>query len=420
LARSRAIAAVNDLEANRETESSERAAQAPRAAMSEALAPERQLTRQKRVKHEVALARLTPRPSSVPSSHVPSGRIIASKYCLLYELGRGAMGSVWLADHLTLRAQVVVKLIDPLLATSHEALRRFEREARAAASLRSPNVVQVLDFGIDGDTPYLVMEHLTGESLGTRLAERGPLSPHHTWLVVSQIGRAMTRAHAEGFVHRDLKPDNIFLVDEEPDFFVKVLDFGIAKALEGAESRHAAALTQPGTVLGTPHHMSPEQAQGRDVDARSDLWSLGIIAFECVTGRLPFDGSSLPALLSSICHDPIVVPSDVASVPPGFDAWFARAACRDRDHRFQTAKSLVDSLKPILDRPLSDWTTAPARDPTPQEADSDREPTLRIDTFPGEPPERRSETRVPSSTTPAAAAPSSRRVTAASRSKSSR
>ncbi|HTQ06083.1 MAG TPA: serine/threonine-protein kinase [Polyangiaceae bacterium] len=326
-----------------------------------------------------------------------AGRIIASKYCLLHELGRGGMGAVWLADHLTLRAHVAVKLIEPGLKMNREAMRRFEREARAAASLRSQHVVQVLDFGVDGDTPYLVMEFLEGESLGSRLARDGRLTPHDTWLVVSQVCRAITRAHAEGFVHRDLKPDNVFLVEDDPDFLVKVLDFGIAKALQSPASKAAGVLTQSGTVLGTPHYMSPEQAEGRDVDSRSDLWSLGIIAFECITGQLPFDGASLPALMRSICYDPIVVPSTVASVPPAFDAWFARATSRDLDRRFQSAKGLVSALKPILQRPQNDWSPSPARNVPRRRGDPDDERTLEIETFPGQPQERRSDARVSSS-----------------------
>jgi serine/threonine-protein kinase len=326
-----------------------------------------------------------------------AGRIVASKYCLLYELGRGGMGSVWLAEHLTLRSHVAVKLIDPALTGSADALRRFEREARAAASLRSPHVVQVLDFGVDGGRPYLVMEFLNGESLGTRLSQRGKLAPDEVWTVMSQLGRAMARAHREGFVHRDLKPDNIFLVHEGPDFFVKVLDFGIAKALRPSRTLAGTPITETGVLLGTPHHMSPEQAEGLAVDARSDVFSMGVVAFECLTGRLPFDGASLPALLRAICYDPIVVPSAAASVPRGFDAWFAKAVARDREARFQSAEELVDALEPILREPREDWTATPSHAPTLREVRAERQAVLRLDTYPGVPPERRAEVRVPSS-----------------------
>jgi serine/threonine protein kinase len=317
-------------------------------------------------------------------------RILASRYCLLYELGRGGMGSVWLAEHLTLRSKVAVKLIDPRLATDPDIRRRFEREARAAAALRSPHVVQVLDFGVD-ESPYLVMEFLTGETLAARLARDGILPTSDAWKVMSQVARAMIRAHQQDIVHRDLKPDNIFLVEEEPDFFVKVLDFGIAKALEPEHPHPVTEITRSGVLLGTPLHMSPEQAEGKPVDARSDLWSMGVVAFECITGRRPFDGASLLAVLRAICFDPILVPSSVAPVPPGFDAWFAKATQRNPDHRFQTARELIDALAPVLQsadepRRTSSYPPEPPR--------STGNP---ISTYPGVPRERRKDDRIPSS-----------------------
>jgi serine/threonine-protein kinase len=323
--------------------------------------------------------------------HVATGRIIASKYCLLYELGRGGMGSVWVAEHLTLRSKVAVKLIDSRLATSAEAIRRFEREARAAATLRSPHVVQVLDFGVDPAGPYLVMELLQGESLGARLVRSGRLSLKEASLVMNQLARAVTRAHAEGFVHRDLKPDNIFLVDEDHQVLVKILDFGITKALRPTPTLSEG--TAAGAILGTPQHMSPEQAEGRAIDARADLWSMGVIAFQCITGSLPFRGDSLPALLRAICYDPIVVPSSVANVPVGFDAWFARAVARDPDERFQSARELVEALEPLLTRP-SGYSGDTLEEPTRLYLRSE---PVRFDTFPEEPRERRGDVRVPSS-----------------------
>jgi eukaryotic-like serine/threonine-protein kinase len=325
---------------------------------------------------------------------VSTGRVIASKYCLLYQIGRGGMGSVWVAEHLTLRSKVAVKLIDPGLAMSTNAVRRFEREARAAALLRSPHVVQVLDFGVDSGSPYLAMELLEGEGLGARITRRGRLRPKELSKLMNQLGRAVTRAHSEGFVHRDLKPDNIFLADEGEDFFVKVLDFGIAKALRPTPTLTGKNLTLSGAMLGTPHYMSPEQAEGRSVDARSDLWSMGVIAFESLTGNTPFNGDSLPAILRAICFDPIVVPSSVASVPVGFDAWFARAVDRDPEKRFQSAADLVESLEPLLARAPDDEDDA--------EFEESTRPNLlgrpvTFDTFPGAPPERRTEVRVSSS-----------------------
>ena len=303
---------------------------------------------------------------------------------------------MWLAEHLALRVHVAVKLIDPGLATSQDSVRRFEREARAAASLRSPHVVQVLDFGVDNGTPYLVMEYLLGESLAARLSQRGMLPLPDVWQIASEIGRAMTRAHTAGYIHRDLKPDNVFLMDDEPGFFVKVLDFGLAKALDGEESPSTRSLTRTGTVLGTPRHMSPEQAVGGVVDSRSDLWSMAVIVFQSLIGSLPFDGKTIPALLRSICFDPIVVPSQIARVPRGFDDWFARAVTRDPDKRFQSAKELVDALEPVLCRPAAPPIPKPKPKPV-MRPPSDSEPTLKILTAPNGIGERRDDDRMPSS-----------------------
>jgi len=301
------------------------------------------------------------------------------------------MGSVWAAEHLTLRSKVAVKLIDPTLATSSVVVQRFEREARAAASLRSPNVVQVLDFGVDEGSPYLVMELLNGESLAERLHRCAALPPREIALVMEQIGRAVSRAHAAGFVHRDLKPDNVFLVEDGPDFFVKVLDFGIAKSIRAIPDESGTHLTQTGALIGTPHYMSPEQADGR-ADARSDLWSMAVIAFQCTTGHLPFSGSSLPALLRSICYDPPVMPSCVAPVPPGFDAWFLRAVARDSTQRYQTSKELLEALLPLLEVPREAWLSSVGA--SSREVDA---PTLRLKAMPDPPVDRRGERRIPSS-----------------------
>jgi serine/threonine protein kinase len=301
------------------------------------------------------------------------------------------MGSVWAADHLALRSKVAVKVIDPVFAANPKAVKRFEQEAQAAASLRSPHVVQVLDFGVDRGSPYLVMELLEGESLAARLASRGSLPPAEVWTVVSQVARAMTRAHSQGFVHRDLKPDNVFLTADSEECVVKVLDFGVAKALTEPQ----LALTEAGTLLGTPLYASPEQAEGRTVDARSDLWSLGVLTFECMTGRLPFHAASLRALLSAICYDPIVVPSRFARVPVGFDNWFARAVNRDRERRFQSAKELCDELRPLIGPDATSDFIGPTEDEDVTLVDGAN--ALRFHTYPRGDLERRSEARIPSS-----------------------
>jgi len=227
------------------------------------------------------------------------GVVVSGRYRLESLLGQGGMGSVWRAHHLTLNAPVAIKLIDPALASSPDAQARFIREAQAAAALRSPNVVQTLDFGVDDGIPYIVMELLIGENLADRLARVGRLTPAQTARVVVDVAKAIGKAHAAEIVHRDLKPDNVFLARDEDDEVVKVVDFGVAKAtgMVGASTSR----TRTGAILGTPYYMSPEQAQGdKRVDWRTDLWALAVIAFECLVGRRPFEADGLGSLITDL------------------------------------------------------------------------------------------------------------------------
>jgi serine/threonine-protein kinase len=257
------------------------------------------------------------------------------------------MGSVWLAQHLTLRSPVAIKLIDPTIATNTEALSRFLREAQAAASLRSPHVVQILDHGVDEGVPFIVMELLDGESLAARLERQRRLSPHDTAHLMTQVGRAMTKAHDAGIVHRDLKPDNIFIVRNDEEEIAKVLDFGVAKSHTHGVGAVSSA-TRTGSVLGTPYYMSPEQAEGSKlVDHRTDIWAMGVIAWECLLGARPFEAETLGGLLLAICAREMPSPSRSGPVPAGFDAWFARACSRDLNHRFATAREAAQELRNV-------------------------------------------------------------------------
>ena len=256
------------------------------------------------------------------------------------------MGSVWLAEHLTLNSWVAVKLMDPSLAATVEGVERFKREAQAAASLRSAHVVQVLDYGVHENTPFLVMELLQGQSLADCLEHEKRLSPERALSVISQVARAIGRAHAGGIVHRDLKPDNIFLVREDDQELAKVLDFGIAKA---TGPRFGGAETRTGVTMGTPYYMSPEQVEGKKaLDHRSDLWSLAVIACECITGTRPFDGETYGELLLNICARPIALPSQQGFFLPGFDEWFVKGANRDPALRFASAQELASSLADVV------------------------------------------------------------------------
>ncbi|HEY0469526.1 MAG TPA: serine/threonine-protein kinase, partial [Polyangiaceae bacterium] len=252
--------------------------------------------------------------------------------------------------HSSLGTRVAVKFIDAEYAESPEARSRFENEARAAARLRSKHVVEVYDHGVSDDgRPFIVMEFLQGEPLDKRLDRLGRLPAKETAQIVLQICRALAKAHLANIVHRDLKPENVFLVwdDEEGTDVVKVVDFGIAKFNDASMSSSSA--TRTGSVLGTPHYMSPEQARGlRSVDSRSDLWSVAVIAYRCIVGALPFEGEAVGDLLVKLCTAPIPVPSQIVpDVPPSFDAWLGKALTREPAQRFQTAAQLSESLAAV-------------------------------------------------------------------------
>jgi hypothetical protein len=270
--------------------------------------------------------------------------VIAERFRLTRQLGQGGMGSVWLATHLALDIPCAVKFIEGEIAELPEAQARFEREAKAAAQLRSPHVVQILDHGVFQGTPYIAMELLDGEDFGKRLQRIGRMPPNDVLRIIGQVCRALTKAHGVGIVHRDLKPDNIFLVPDDDREIAKVLDFGIAKAtgsggIDGSN-------TKTGAMLGTPYYMSPEQAQGiKAVDARSDLWSLAVIVFQALTGRLPFESEALGDLLVRIIVAPVPMPSHfVSDLPPTFDRWWEKASQRDPAGRFQSAREFGDAL----------------------------------------------------------------------------
>ena len=282
-----------------------------------------------------------------------AGLVIADRFRLVRPLGQGGMGAVWLAQHTGLDVPCAVKFIHEEAAKSPELRARFEREAKAAAQLRSPHVVQILDHGVWGGAPYIAMELLEGEDLAQRLKSRrpAPLSPRETLVIASQVGRALTKAHAAGLVHRDLKPANIFLVRDDEREIAKVLDFGVAKVKETSVDD----ATQTGAVLGTPFYMSPEQARGsKSIDHRSDLWALAVVVFQCLLGKLPFKADALGEILVKIIVEPLPVPSQLGDVPPGFDAWWMRAAARDPAQRYQTSRELTQALGLALGLTLPD------------------------------------------------------------------
>jgi serine/threonine-protein kinase len=289
-------------------------------------------------------------PSSGSTSRLAfPGAIVAGRYRLEEVVGYGGMGSVWRATHTGLGEPVAVKLVSANFVRSSEALRRFDTEAKAAAKLRSRHVPQVFDNGVLEDgTPFLVMELLHGESLAARINRAGAIPLPETISILEQCCRALSRAHSLDIVHRDIKPENVYLAQSVDDegYIVKVLDFGIAK-VNSSLAQDGRSSTRTGTLLGTPLYMSPEQARGlRSIDARSDLYSLGLVAYTMLTARLPFGGETLGELLLQICTEPLpTLRAVIPTMPQPIDDWFQKACARLPDDRFASATLFIEALR---------------------------------------------------------------------------
>jgi eukaryotic-like serine/threonine-protein kinase len=293
--------------------------------------------------------------------HRAEGVEVAGRYRLVRKLGTGGMGTVWLAQDMLLDSSCALKLIDDDKSESEEVRIRFAREAKVAAQLRGAHVVDVFDHGEWSGVPYIAMEFLDGEDLGTRLDRVKKLGADATYRIVAHVARALVKAHAYGIVHRDLKPENIFIVEGDEGDIAKVLDFGIAK--HDAYSLRDKT-TKTGSFLGTPFYVSPEQARGKPTDHRSDLWSLAVIAFQCLTGRPPFESEALGELMGMILYDDMPMPCQRnPELPPELDVWWTRAANRDREQRFESAKDFADGLAEALgiSRAIAVPSVAPRR-----------------------------------------------------------
>jgi serine/threonine-protein kinase len=268
-------------------------------------------------------------------------------------VGVGGMGRVYCAEQVALGRTVAVKVVHPHLANDELAAARFLNEARAASRLSHPNSVAIFDFGrTDDGQPYIVMEYLRGRDLGRVAQTEGPLPLRRVVDVLRQTLAALDEAHALGIVHRDLKPDNIVLEPMRSGLdFVKVVDFGLAKLVGGEAPVGRGALTRPGLVCGTPEYMSPEQGRGDELDGRSDLYSVGIVLFELLSGCQPFVADSAPKTLLLHLTEPPPDPRDVApdrAIPAAFAELAMRALAKSREDRFQTAAAFADALEQAL------------------------------------------------------------------------
>ena len=291
----------------------------------------------------------TPRPAAGPADRLEAGTILSERYEVLRRLGTGAMGAVYLARHLHMERLCAIKVLHAKLSEDREALERFTGEARNASRIAHPNVCTVYDFGKTPDgLVYLAMEYVEGRTLGSLLAERGTLPPRRAALVAGQIAAGLDAAHAIGIVHRDLKPDNVMVAAGRDHEIVKLVDFGIAKALERDLGRE---VTAPGVVVGTPDYMAPEQFAGDPTDHRSDLYALALIFYRMVTGTLPFAGTTARETLTRRLTDPprsLAVAAPQLAFPDGLQPVLDRALARRPDDRYPSGAAFVEALRVAL------------------------------------------------------------------------
>jgi eukaryotic-like serine/threonine-protein kinase len=291
-----------------------------------------------------------------PSSNADPliGSVLADRYEVIRRIGEGGMGAVYEGRHVVLRRQVAVKVLLEKFVEKTELVARLLQEARMASAIGHENIVDVTDFGttVDGRA-FVVMEFLEGEALAALVMREAPLAVDRCLRIARQVVSALGAAHGKGIVHRDVKPENVFLQRRGEQDFIKVVDFGVSKAVrsrdEGAE---LTRLTRTGMVLGTPLYMSPEQARGgEDVDARADIWAVGVMLYECLTGEVPFRANNYLGVISQVLTQEIVPPSRLRpelGIPPAVEAVVMRAMAKDRNDRYQDMAALERDLDRLL------------------------------------------------------------------------
>jgi len=290
------------------------------------------------------------------SGRLSKGTVLGSRYVLDGLLGQGGMADVYHGTDQVLGRQVAVKVLGRHFARDQSFVARFRREAQAAAALNHPNLVSVFDTGSDDGTHYIVMEYVAGTTLANVIRDEGRLPPDRAAAIALAVARALAFAHRAGLVHRDVKPGNIMLTG---DGTVKVMDFGIARTTNGE------SLTQTAAVLGTATYFSPEQAQGKSVDARSDIYALGCVLFEMLTGHPPFSGENPVAVAyQHVREDPPRPSGQAPGVPPALEAIVMRCLAKDPDDRYQSAEDLADDLQRFRSGSPVDATALLAHRPT--------------------------------------------------------
>jgi eukaryotic-like serine/threonine-protein kinase len=285
--------------------------------------------------------------------------LLGGQFQILQKIGSGGMGSVYKAAQPAMNRMVAVKILHKKLVNRKDLMSRFRREARAMSHLTHPNTVKVLLYGeLDDGSLYIVMEYLEGRNLNQVVRKEGPMSAERAIPILIQVCGALQEAHLQGIVHRDLKPENIFLsTNGGLKDFPKVLDFGLAKVTERELRPGSIMLTQEGMVFGTPEFMSPEQAQGKVLDARSDIYSLAVILYEMLTGKLPFDAKSpMEYIQLHVTKTPIPLDERVPgrTFPPGLGAAIAKALEKKPEDRYASAAEFAEALKPFAPAAVKD------------------------------------------------------------------
>jgi eukaryotic-like serine/threonine-protein kinase len=285
------------------------------------------------------------------------GYVLDNKYLLEEQIGEGTTGKIFRATHLQLQAPIAIKLLRQDLMNNSTAIERFRREAYAAMKIRHPNAIAVMDFGITSDDLiYVVMEFLTGIPLSERLRQKEKLSLLEANNIIQQICAVLNIAHRRGIVHRDLKPDNIFLHQEDDEEVVKVVDFGIAKLIQALDGIQSSEITGGGNLIGTPHYISPEQCTAaRPVDPRSDIYSLGIILYRMLSGKLPFEGpNSIAVIYKQITDEAVPVHEINPDIPPIISGVVSRAMEKNPDSRpkdvLTFSRELSAAIKTVTDQ----------------------------------------------------------------------